>query len=54
MNIDADRILLDYFSKNIDTIEDWFNIISPKKKKLTTLKGELRELKNKNWAIILK
>lgn len=54
MNIEADRILLDYFSKNINTIEGWFNIISPKKKKLSTLKDELKELKNKNWKEILK
>jgi hypothetical protein len=54
MNIEADRILLDFFSKNIKTIEGWFNIISPKKKKLSTLKDELKELKNKNWTTILK
>jgi hypothetical protein len=54
MNIDADRILLDFFSKNINTIETWFNIISPHKKKLSTLKDELRELKNKDWTNILK
>lgn len=53
MNLEADRILLDYFKKNLTTIEGWFNIISPKKKKLSTLKAELNELKNKNWTIIL-
>ncbi|MCX6278799.1 MAG: hypothetical protein NT004_11985 [Bacteroidetes bacterium] len=36
------------------SIESWFNIFSPKKKKLTTLKEELKELKNKNWKEILK
>ncbi len=54
MNIEADRILLDFFSKNINTIEGWFNVISPKKKKLSNLKNELKELKNKNWKDILK
>lgn len=54
MNIEADRILLHYFSKNIITINSWFNIISPKNKKLLTLKDELNELKNKNWKNILK
>lgn len=54
MNMEADRILLDYFSKNINAIENWFNIISPRKKKLSTLKNELKELKNKNWTTILK
>jgi hypothetical protein len=53
MNIEADRLLLEYFSKNIKTIESWFNIISPKKKSLATLKDELKELKNKNWTNIL-
>lgn len=54
MNIKADKILLDYFSNNLSTVENWFNIISPKKKTLTTLKDELEELKSKNWAEILK
>lgn len=54
MNIEADKVLLDYFSKNISTIDGWFNIISPKKKNLSTLKDELQELKNKNWKEILK
>ncbi len=54
MNMEADRVLLNYFSKNINTIEGWFNVISPKKKKLSTLKDELKELKNKNWITILK
>ncbi len=54
MNLEADRILLEYFNKNIIEIEGWFNVISPKKKKLATLKDELRELKSKNWKKILK
>ncbi|MBY0434927.1 MAG: hypothetical protein K2U26_12530 [Cyclobacteriaceae bacterium] len=54
MNLEADRILLEYFSTNLKTVESWFNIISPKKKKLSTLKDELKELKNKNWKTILK
>lgn len=54
MNVEADRLLLEYFSTNIKTIESWFNIISPAKKKLSILKKELDELKNKNWATILK
>ncbi len=54
INIDADRILLDYFKKNLKKIESWFNVISPKKKNLTDLKCELNELKNKNWKEILK
>jgi hypothetical protein len=50
MNIEADRLLLNYFEMNIENIESWFNIISPKNKSLETLKNELNELKNKNWV----
>lgn len=53
MNIEADRILLKYFSENLSTVESWFNIISPSSKNLSTLKNELAELKNKNWKNIL-
>lgn len=53
MNIEADRILLKYFSNNIATVESWFNVISPSQKSLTILKDELEELKNKNWQNIL-
>ena len=53
MNIDADRLLLKYFSKNLGKIEGWFNIISPKNKQLSILKDELKELKNKKWKTIL-
>jgi hypothetical protein len=53
MNIEADRILLKYFKDNIETVEKWFNVISPSKKSLTILQAELEELKNKNWKTIL-
>jgi hypothetical protein len=53
MNIEADRILLKYFSDNLATVESWFNVISPSQKSLTILKDELDELKNKNWQNIL-
>jgi hypothetical protein len=53
MNIEADRILLKYFSENLSTVESWFNVVSPNQKKLTDLKKELEELKNKNWGGIL-
>ncbi len=54
MNLEADKILLDYFGTNLKNIESWFNTISPKKKNLSILKDELKELKNKNWTVILK
>jgi len=53
MNIDADGILLDFFRKNLETIESWFKVISPKEKELLTLKDELTELNYKNWKEIL-
>ena len=53
MNIEADRLLLQYFNDNRATIEGWFNVISPMQKNLSDLKGELEELKNKNWKSIL-
>lgn len=53
MNIEADRILLKYFNDNLSAVESWFNVVSPTQKKLTDLKGELDELKNKNWKNIL-
>ena len=53
MNIEADRILLKYFNENLSTIESWFNVVSPNQKNITDLKGELEELKNKNWKSIL-
>lgn len=49
MNIEADRILLKYFKDNLETVESWFNIISPSKKSLIDLNNELEELKNKDW-----
>lgn len=53
MNLEADRILLSYFQSNIRTVEKWFNVISPSKKSLSTLREELQELKNKDWQNIL-
>jgi hypothetical protein len=53
MNIEADRILLKYFSDNLATVESWFNVISPNSKSLSNLNDELEELKNKNWKNIL-
>ncbi|MFM2267076.1 MAG: hypothetical protein RL757_517, partial [Bacteroidota bacterium] len=53
MNIEADRLLLKYFSDNLSTVESWFNVISPSSKNLSILNDELAELKNKNWKTIL-
>ncbi len=53
MNIKADALLLKYFKDNLESIEKWFNVISPPKKTLVTLQQELEQLKNKNWVDIL-
>ena len=53
MNVEADRILLNYFSDNINTVESWFNVISPNSKSLTLLKEELEVLRGKDWKMIL-
>ncbi|MDR3628119.1 MAG: hypothetical protein P4L45_14845 [Ignavibacteriaceae bacterium] len=53
MNIDADRLLLKYFIDNKKNIDHWFNIITPKNKKISNLRDELRELADKDWSEIL-
>ena len=53
MNIKADSILLRYFKSNLEAIEAWFTVISPKKKTLPVLKEELKELQSKDWKNIL-
>jgi hypothetical protein len=53
LTIEADKILLKYFSENLSAVESWFNVISPAQKNLSDLKVELEELKNKNWKNIL-
>jgi hypothetical protein len=54
MNLEADKILLNYFNNRIKKIENWFNIIVPENKKIADLQENLNELKNKNWIDILK
>ena len=53
MNIDANRILLEYFRKHIKQIEGWFQVVSPSGKSLETLQREIEVLKNKDWLKIL-
>ncbi|MBC6410399.1 MAG: hypothetical protein GDA42_08075 [Ekhidna sp.] len=53
MDFEADKVLLKYFSDKLNEIEGWFNIITPKGKKITELKNELIELRSKNWSEIL-
>lgn len=53
MDLDADKSLLKYFKQNIDTIETWFNIITPDGKSMEELREELSELRSKKWDEIL-
>ena len=54
MDLEADKALNTYFQDNQKKIEGWFNVISPKKRKLTTLRKELKTLSNKNWWEVYK
>jgi len=54
ISLNADRALIDYFRKNLSSIESWFNIISPNGKSIQELKNELSTLKSKDWPEILK
>jgi hypothetical protein len=45
----ADIALMNYFKKNESKIESWFNVITPKNRKLIDLKKELKILSCKNW-----
>jgi len=53
MDFEADAVLLEYFSSQINEIEKWFNIIAPERKSIDELKSELTELRSKNWKEIL-
>ena len=53
MNLEADRLLLQYFKENLDVIETWFNVVSPSDKNLHTLQKELDTLRSKNWRVVL-
>ena len=50
--LSADAVLQSYFKTNATTIEGWFNVIAPARKKLSTLREELNTLKDKNWQEI--
>jgi hypothetical protein len=54
MALDADKVLQDYFAKNIWRIEKCFNIISPKNNSIGQLKSQIDVLSKKDWQNILK
>ncbi|MDR0348481.1 MAG: hypothetical protein LBH90_03180 [Tannerella sp.] len=49
IDYDADIALTNYFKKNKDKINGWFNVITPGGKNLNELKTKLLLLSNKNW-----
>ena len=53
MALDADKVLQDYFRANSQRIESWFNIITPVKEPMATLRKQINTLANKNWREIL-
>lgn len=54
IDYDADVALSNYFKTNTKKISSWFNIITPKNRKLSELKRELLHLSNKDWWRIYK
>jgi hypothetical protein len=45
----ADIALTNYFKKNEDKVNSWFNVITPKERNLNELKTELLLLSKKDW-----
>lgn len=52
MALDADNVLQDYFRANSKRIESWFNIITPVKQPMATLRKQINTLSKKKWAEI--
>jgi len=48
----ADQRLRNYFYRNLQKVESWFNVITPQKKSLNVLCSDLRCLAAKNWEKI--
>jgi hypothetical protein len=53
MNLASHQALEEYFHENLNTIETWFNIISPAQDTIQGLKQDLYKLRNKRWEDIL-
>jgi hypothetical protein len=52
MDLQADKVLQDYFKANAPRVEAWFNVITPKNNSLGLLRDELTALRDKNWKKI--
>lgn len=49
MSLDADLVLQDYFRENAGTVDKWFNVLSPRGRRLGSLRRELKTLASKDW-----
>ena len=49
MSLDADLALQGYFWENMRTLDKWFNVLSPRGRRLGSLRRELKTLATKNW-----
>jgi hypothetical protein len=52
MDLKADRVLRGYFRANRARIEQWFNIITPKKLAMSKLQEQIAVLSKKNWKAV--
>ena len=53
IDLGADLALQEFFSKNLSSVEQWFNVISPAGRSIAELKRELSLLASKKWKEIL-
>ena len=52
MALAADKVLQDYFRANSKRIESWFNITTPVRQSMATLRKQINTLSKKNWQEI--
>lgn len=52
MDLKADRVLQNYFRRNRRRIEQWFNIITPRKLAMSKLQEQIAVLSKKNWKAV--
>jgi hypothetical protein len=52
MDLKADKVLQDYFHANRRRIEQWFNIITPKKLAMSKLQEQIAVLSKKDWKAV--
>jgi len=52
ISYEADQVLQTYFRKNVNRIEKWFNIITPKNGSMKEIHFQITQLRDKNWEEI--